>query len=151
MNDHATSLDRLHDLALPPEVSWWPLAPGWHFVVTCVGIIAFGLAVRLWKRRQANAYRRAALRELQQAQDLVTIAEVLRRTALAVAPRSVIAASSGRDWVDWLAQQIGEPVPDEVRTELASGIYSRRPHGRDIEPVRAFAARWISCHRPRSC
>ena len=60
----AGSLDRLVDITVPEPISWWPLAPGW-WVVTAIVLLAIVAAlvvmVRRWRR---NAYRRAALAEL---------------------------------------------------------------------------------------
>lgn len=39
MNADASSLDDLRDIAVPPPVSWWPLAPGWWVVILIVASI----------------------------------------------------------------------------------------------------------------
>jgi len=147
MNDSAISLDRLHDIVLPPEVPWWPLAPGWYVVLCILVVLILVLAQRAWQRHRANAYRRAALRELAFAQDVPLIAELLRRTALAVAPREEIAAMTGNAWLDWLAAQSPEAIPDTVRDLLTTGVYDPRGLDHELAPLRNFAARWIARHQ----
>ena len=54
----------LRDIHLPEAVSWWPLAPGWWFLIC---IAAAGLLYFLYKeflKWRANAARRVALSEL---------------------------------------------------------------------------------------
>jgi hypothetical protein len=145
MNEPATSLDRLHDLVLFPSVPWWPPAPGWYGVLALLVLAVAWLAWRFWKRRQANAYRLAALRELAYLEDAAAIGELLRRTALAMAPRPMIAEKTGFAWLEWLAAQHAEPMPDPVRTHLTSGVYGR-PTQDDLKELRDYAGRWISRH-----
>ena len=131
MNDAAaTSLDRLHDLVLPPAVLWWPLAPGWYVVLGIAIVLVFVLLHRAWKRWRADAYRRAALHELDSIEDAVAMAELLRRTALAIAPRHVIAEKTGAPWLDWLAAQCPDAMPDTVCSLLTTGVYGRPPASR---------------------
>ena len=148
MNLPATSLDRLHDLALPPAVPWWPLAPGWYVLFVLLLIIIGRLAFRTWKAWRANAYRRAALAALESAADAAAVAELLRRTALAIAPRTTVAGKQGAAWLDWLAAQSAEPMPEAVRTQLTTGVYGRPDTTADLAGLRAFAASWIKHHRP---
>ncbi len=145
MSDPSTSLERLHDLVPPPGISWWPLAPGWYFVAVCILFFIGVTAFRGWKRWKANAYRRAALRELESASDITAVAEILRRTALMTAPRASIAGKSGNAWVDWLASVIPDPMPDEVRHQLTCGIYDRSEG--DLMLVSQYADRWIRNHQ----
>ena len=147
MNEPATSLDRLHDIALPPAVAWWPPAPGWYVVFTLALVAAAWMAFRAWKRWQSNAYRREAVRELASLGSSAAIAELLRRTALAIAPRSVIAEKSGTAWLDWLAAQFPEPMPDTVRAQLTTGVYGRPAASRELSALRDYATRWIARHR----
>ena len=147
MNDSVISLDRLHDIVLPPEVPWWPIAPGWYVVLGILLVLGLVLAHRAWKRHRANAYRRAALRELAVAQDVPSVAELLRRTALAVAPREDIAEMTGIAWLDWLSAQSPEAVPDAMREQLTTGVYDRRRPDHELTALREFAARWIAHHR----
>jgi len=147
MNDSTTSLDVLHDLVLPPAVPWWPPAPGWYVVIALALIAAALVALRAWKRRRANAYRRAALRELAALQDVPAIAELLRRTALAVAPRSLIAEKTGTEWLDWLAAQCPVAMPDTVREQLTTGVYGRPAARDELSALRDYAGRWISRHQ----
>jgi hypothetical protein len=147
MNESATSLDGLHDLVLPPAVPWWPLAPGWFVVLALLIIGSILLSIRLVSRYRANAYRRAALRELASLEQPAAIAELLRRTALASAPRPVIAEMTGAAWLDWLAEQFPEPMPDTVREELTAGVYGRPVASHELIALRDYAARWIAGHR----
>ena len=147
MNEPATSLDRLHDIALPPAVGWWPPAPGWYVVFTLALVPAAWMAFRAWKRWQSNAYRREAARELASLESSAAIAELLRRTALAIAPRSVIAEKTGAAWLDWLAAHFPEPMPDTVRTQLTTGVYGRPAASEELSALRDYATRWITRHR----
>ena len=120
-----TSLDGLNDLALPPDVSWWPLAPGWYVVSALLVPILVVIVARLVSRRRAQAYRRAALRALRSIEDVAGIAVLLRRTALAFAPREAIAEKTGAAWLNWLAARCPDPMPDTVREMLTAGVYGR--------------------------
>ena len=147
MNESAASLDRLHDLVLPPAVPWWPLAPGWYVVMALALLTAAWMSFRAWKRWQSNAYRREAARELASLESSAAIAELLRRTALAIAPRSVIAEKTGAAWVDWLAVQSPEAMPDSVRAQLTTGVYGRPAPSPELCALRDYATRWITRHR----
>lgn len=147
MNESAASLDRLHDLTLPPPVPWWPPAPGWYVVAGFVALVLLIVAQRGWAAWRARAYRREALRELRAADQAATIAALLRRTALAVVPRSVVAGKSGEAWLDWLSAHGPEPMPETVRSQLGSGLYGPDSRARDLAALRDYAARWISHHR----
>ena len=145
-----TSLDRLHDIVLPPAVSWWPPAPGWY-VLSAVLLLAtawYGWwQLRCWR---ATAYRREALRELATLQDAAEMAQLLRRTALAVAPRDAVAAATGDAWLQWLAQR-GPEAPPTVREALTVGVYASptaasRMDAAALPALRDYCRRWILQH-----
>lgn len=146
MNGDPTSLDRLNDLVLPPEVSWLPLAAGWYLVITLALFAFLALSYRAFTQWKANAYRRAALRALTSANSAPAIAEVLRRTALATTPRHTVADMTNAAWVDWLAQHCPEPLPDPVRNLLSKGIYSPASNDDDVQALRTYATQWINHH-----
>ncbi len=155
MSDDATSLDRLHDLALPPPVPWWPPAPGWYALLAIIALAIMVWAVRHWFRWRANAYRRAALRELKSAHTVSAVSEVLRRAALAIAPRSTVAELTGAKWPEWLAERSPDPIPNQVSDQLAAGIYApsddasdlETRRASDLEALRSYASNWILHHR----
>lgn len=147
MNDAATNLDRLHDMVEPPPVAWWPVAPGWWVLLVLVVAGALWGAVRCWQRWRANAYRRQALRELDAAQTPAEIAELLRRTALAAAPREDVACLTGERWADWLAASTSAAMPASVREQLARAIYVPGPATTQPELIRQYAKTWITQHR----
>jgi len=147
MNESATSLDRLHDLVLPPAVPFWPLAPGWYVVFAFLLVLLLLAAIRAVARFRANAYRREALRTLASLEQPAAIAELLRRTALAAAPRSVIAEKTGAGWLDWLAAQCPDTMSDTVREQLTVGVYDRPAAEHELSSLRDYAGRWIAHHR----
>ena len=74
------------------------------------------------------------------------MAELLRRTALAIAPRPTVAQKTGSAWLDWLARQSPEPLTETVRLQLTAGVYGRPDAHQDFSALRDYAARWISSH-----
>ena len=146
MNPDPASLVNLRDIVTPPPVPWWPLAPGWWFLLTVSGMAAGFLAVQRWRRWRADAYRRAALRELHGAEDVASIAEILKRAALAACLRTQVASLTGSAWVRWLAETGGRPVPPAVSEALAVGAYRGREPA-DVSEIAPFAAQWIRSHR----
>lgn len=110
----------LRDLHLPDPVGWWPLAPGWWFVILSAAAGLGWLLLRVWRSRQYNAARRYAIRELAavEAQYLEhrdpvefgkQVSQLLRRSMLAYAPRHEIAGLTGEAWLKWLDRDL--PVP----------------------------------------
>lgn len=110
----------LRDLHLPEPVSWWPLAPGWWFVIIVVAMVLIWLSRRAFANWRANAPRRFAVRELGNIENdylqhgspvqlAQQISELLRRSMLAYAPRDEVAGLTGEHWLQWLDR--GLPLP----------------------------------------
>jgi len=110
----------LRDLHLPDPVGWWPLAPGWWFVLLLAATVLGYLAWRAYLQWRRNAARRFALRELARYEaeylthrNPVTLgkqlSELLRRAMLAYAPRGEVAGLTGETWLQWLDS--GIPLP----------------------------------------
>lgn len=110
----------LRDLHLPDQIGWWPLAPGWWFVLLLLATVIGYNIWRAYQRRQYNAPRRFALRELARLEaeylehrDPVTLgkrlSELLRRSMLAYAPRQDVAGLTGEAWLEWLDHNM--PLP----------------------------------------
>ena len=146
MNSDPASLDNLRDIIEPPTVGWWPLAPGWWVVFFILTAVAIVLAVRGWQRWQANAYRRAALRELQSATGVAAIAEVLKRTALCVWPRNQVASLSGQAWCSWLGETADIDVPESVVRILTHDAFSNSAPASNADYFEEFAINWIRNH-----
>jgi Domain of unknown function (DUF4381) len=100
------SLDRLHDIAVPPPVPWWPPAPGWYIVggmaLALLGLAAWAALAR-WRRER---YRREALGDLARIachpdapSSISAIAELMKRVALAAYPRDRVASLTGDAWL----------------------------------------------------
>ena len=147
MSTDAANLDRLHDIVLPQAVSWWPLALAWNVIFVLLLVVCAYLGYRFWRRWQTNAYRREALQELADMKDSPAIAELLRRTALAVVPRPEVAQKTDSAWTEWLAAQCACPMPSEVRQLLAGGVYEQHEPDGNFELLRGYAIEWVSKHK----
>lgn len=103
----------LRDLHLPEMVGWWPLAPGWWFLIALASAGVLYLLYKQYLKWRWNAARRVALAELarlrqayEQGTDALVLAkalsELLRRSMLAYAPRGEVAGLTGPGWLEWL-------------------------------------------------
>ena len=149
MNTDPASLDNLREIVELPPVSWWPLALGWWIVIIALGIIAMAAVLRAWKRWNTNAYRRAALQELESVSTVAAIEDILKRTALCAYPRTQIASLSGSKWCQWLGETGGASVPLSVRRSLTQDIFKDRNSANTAETM-AYATMWITHHKPES-
>ena len=147
------SLQRLADIETLPPVPWWPPAPAWYLVMAVVLLLSVTALVAAWRRRQRNAYRAAALGELdrvaREPAGLPRIAQIIKRTALVTMPRQRIAGLSGEDWLRWL-QQSGNGVTfsEKSRQLLCEKLYGAgQSSAQEIEELTKTARAWIRRHQ----
>jgi Domain of unknown function (DUF4381) len=140
-------LDRLAEPLEPAPVSMTPQTAGWTVLAVLLALVLAWLAWRWLQQWRANAYRRAALAELDAAgDDPAAVADILRRTALAAWPRDRVASLSGADWLRFLdATGGGGGFVDGPGAVLASAPYRSDAAAR-APGLGSLAARWVRRH-----
>lgn len=141
----------LKDIHLPDPVSWWPPAPGWWALVVLTILLVL-LIIFGYKQWQKNAYRRLALKELNDIATnmnetdaghyLDTIAELIRRTALAAPVNQPIAHWQGTKWLEYLQQH----MPEEQAHTIAIDRYQPLIDI-DKEKLTNATRQWIKGHK----
>lgn len=107
-------LAQLREIVVPEPVGFMPQTVGWLILFILLLALISWWALRRYRRWQANYYRRSALAELEvlrehmlqadhRAVSLSSLAILVKRTALHSFPREEVAALSGRDWLQFLA------------------------------------------------
>jgi hypothetical protein len=141
-------LDRLAEPPQPPPISMTPQTAGW-LVLAAILLVAILWAIYVGIRRwKANAYRRAALAELDAAgDDPAAIAAVVRRTALAAWPRDDVASLTGEAWLAFLDRTGGDgDFSSASGRAMLSAPYQRAASEPD-EGLGRLAGQWIRRHR----
>lgn len=141
-----TSLDGMHDIVIPPSISWWPPAVGWYVVAAVTLIATIAWLIHAGLKWRANAYRRSALSLLEDTDTPLGIATILRRTALAVSPRTNLARLNGPEWAAWLASVCDVPLDESVRQTLIEGPYREQWEPDRVEDLKRYAHQWILRH-----
>ena len=160
------SLQNLNDIVLPAEVSWWPLAAGWYFLLGLLLISITWFSYRSLRRWFNNRYRRVALHELQllaekMQQDthwdssLRQIPILLKRTALSVYPRHQVASLTGKDWHQFLNSKIKNPLFTGSATGTLDTISYSTGNLSNIDTRAATvlldaSRHWLKHHQPAS-
>ena len=113
------SFEQLRDIRGLDPMPWWPVAPGWWFLLAGLLLLAFVLyfAWDWWRHRRGRDWRSdarqhvQALRERLAWADARTLAgelsEVLRRIAMARLGRRSCAGLAGTRWLAWL--EVNDP------------------------------------------
>jgi hypothetical protein len=152
----------LYDIITPAPVPWWPPAPGWYVVGGVALVLAVWAGWIVWRRRQAAAYRRAALAELQRlkartaddAQRVLALQELptlVKRTALAAFPRQAVASLSSTAWLEFLDHTGHTHAFTHGRGQLLSAL-SYNPHtasqldAQDIADLFSVVSGWMRRH-----
>jgi len=153
------SLEALHDIVVPPSVSIWPATTGWYWMIGLSAVIVGASSIWAVARWQHNAYRRAALDELErlEAQAGVSgdtirlIAELIKRVAMMSCSRAQIASLSGAEWLTFLDTTIGTSDFTQGPGRQLLDVYTPTP-----QPVAAplidLMRHWIIHHQaPSTC
>jgi len=126
-----TSLSELHDIITPDPVSFWPLADGWIVLLILFVSLLLPWLLYQYGLYQSNAYRRAALSELNEIksiqaprQQLEQLFSLLKRTALSVYPREQIAALTGEQWWDFLNKNSGVHFSSQTQQTCYEVLYN---------------------------
>lgn len=141
-------LSSLRDLALAPQISFWPPAPGW-WIVAAASLSMFAILVAMVVRhRRRNAYRREAL-HLLDGVEAAQLSALLKRAALARWPRAEVASLSGAAWLAFLDRtgRMSAFVagPGHSIEAMAFGAEMQES---DVEAARSVARTWLRRHRP---
>lgn len=147
MNTDPTSLDRLHDLVVPPPVPWWPPQPGWMILMAAGALAVIGLVVKAFMRWQANRYRREAL-DLLGDTPLDQLSALAKRVALTSWPRGEVANLTGSAWLAFLDRSSGlDLFTNGPARRLEDAAYGGSI-GKDEEgAIRGAVRDWILKHR----
>ena len=156
-------LAQLRDIHLPDPVSGWPPGPGWWAVACLVFLMVIALAYWLWHRHRANAWRRQAVRELnnallrwQEQPDTIAclqhISATLKRTALRQFPNYDVARLNGEDWAAFLDRQ-WRKRPEQSFSSLgfAEQAYRPQPADVDMKALHALSLRWLRQLEAQPC
>lgn len=138
------------EISLPEPVVWDFSAPGWTGVAM---IIAAALSHRLWKvwrAWQRNAYRRAAMRELDSWREqpwpsrIRGYPRLLKSVALHAFSRDEVAALSGAPWIGFLRQVAPRArLDDEVAALLLAAAYRPSEHCNIDEQLARRCEQWV--------
>lgn len=127
----------LKDLHLPPAPGFWPLAPGW-WVVACIVILLaiWGIHTFIKIRRRQLQWRQLELLwqvtrdDYQQHQDKTRLArdlsQLLRRYVRHYQADSAAVSLTGKAWVDYLNQDLKQPIFTAFADTLNDNLYRRQ-------------------------
>ena len=136
----AHSLSRLCDITLPDPPEIWPMAPG--FILLCIVLLTPLVALNVQKiqRYRKNAYRRAGLQILLEANSIDDLQIVLKRVALISFSRPIVAPLHGAEWIRFLHST----CPGVHFAELEKSSRTTAPIS---DKLRQQARHWIRFHK----
>lgn len=162
MNPDPASINRLHDIILPPPAPWWPPAPGWLLLLGFLILIALALSLRGVLHWQRNRYRREALAELSRLENaagdasrraaaLTELSALLKRTALTAFARPRVASLTGPEWFVFLdrtggttfAAGPGMMLQEAVNDPRTAAMWSNE----NVSKIAELAKKWVRGHR----
>jgi hypothetical protein len=148
-------LEQLRDIHAPSVVNAWPPGPGWWLLAGMILILTAVTGWWLWRRYRGNAWRRQAIRELQEARlhwldsgednkFLYHLSEILKRAAMQGRKPGNAAGLHGDAWNRFLDDQWRRP-PDRGFTAIgfAQQIYQPAPAEVAIDELHHLGERWL--------
>lgn len=157
-----TALRSLHDIVLPPPVSWMPQTWGWAVLAAAIVLALLALGLRALRRYRKNAYRREALALLDEIETAVRshiarrepvceAAAIVKRVAIGSWGRQAVASLSGPEWARLVDEHAGRGHSAALHSVLEGfeyrdpAILHRLPPSLRIDIVTA-ARQWVGEH-----
>lgn len=163
MENDPYSLSLLRDIVEPAPIPFWPPAFGFWAILTLVLLWIIVLGTTWWLRWRRNAYRRAAISELNilgsrfaypemRLTALQDLSSLLKRVALVAYPRHSVASLSGEEWLKFLDKAAAETEfysdTGRLLEEIiyAPGKVSQVSYA-DCTKLLSLSRQWIRSHR----
>lgn len=153
--DPSTLLAQLKDIHSPPPITFWPLAPGWWFLLI-ISIIAISVGIymlvsfwrsRYWKRQAKKQFH--SLHEAYLAspstENIIEINKLLKQVLSSAHSDRHYLQLHGKEWEDALlsVKKNKHSVLDKAETQVLSrDIYTSKPCHLDNEMLDRIAT-WI--------
>lgn len=157
------ALEGLREIPLPPPIAYVPQTVGWLIVGVALTAALAWVAWRRHVRWVANRYRRAALAELaeierglaiesERSRAAAALPALLKRTALAFAPRETVARLTDVEWLAFLDRTCPPggftSGPGRLLPQLAYDGTARIAEA-ELRELVALTHRWIERHDAR--
>jgi len=149
----ADPLTNLRDIHLPDPVSWWPPAPGWWLLSLLIIAAVCYLGVQTIRRYKRRLYRRQAMAELKQIEQLpckpkvIATFEILRRTAICAYPDEPLADLGIYKFIDFLDIQYKSLIFIDNNKDIESFLYADKTPSQELSGAIFNSARlWVQRH-----
>jgi hypothetical protein len=151
-------LDQLRDIHLPEPISWWPPAPGWWILALASSVLLAWLLRFLYRRYKAKHYRRQALAQLKELQELQAGSDsqeqlralfvLLKQTANCAYPNRQPSSMNIESFVEFLRFSCDKSDFSQSTGELQTLLYSKQisEQSQDLEALFEDARIWIKNH-----
>ena len=146
-------LQALHDIHLPADPPWWPLAPGWWIVLGAAITVSALILIFWWRKHrwQKNIQTEINTVIVKNSADLrlqlAGLSSLLRRVALYRFPKEKVASLHGRAWLEFLQSNSSDKHFEQSIIEpLAVGAYQARPGNKPLktnDPLVLLVHKWI--------
>ena len=148
------SLDLMHDILVPPALSFWPLASGWYLVFALLLAYVLHKGFQSYRIYQSNLYRREALEELVKVKSsaenerATLLLGLMKRVALQYFGRNKVAALSHDAWWDFMESHSKVKIEDTLRKYTQSILYDAnvKYDSKQIQKLESITATWIKTH-----
>lgn len=151
-------LAALRNIHLPDPVSSFPAAPGWWILailmLVCV-YFSIRWLVRYWRN---NRYRRVGIKQLNAIfkqfefdadpkQYLASFSALLKRLALTIYPRELVASLTAEEWVAFLDKSAGSKAFSMGAGQVLMYSTYEREVNFDVQELHQLGLDWIRRHR----
>ncbi len=147
----------LKDIHLPEPVSWWPPAMGWWILLILIVALVF-FSYWLYKRITRRTAIKTAIKILQdirqdtglsEEQKLAELSALIRRVAISLFPRKDVAGLTGKRWLEFLDETLGELRFSEKGKVLTDARYRKDKSQVDIAALIALCEDWLKVLKKR--
>lgn len=99
-------LDGLHDIIVPNQVSWWPLAPAWWVIITTIVLLLCAAAYFIYKKYRFKQPKRYAVKLSHNEQNPQQLHIILKRLVITYYDKRLTAQSTAK-WCMTLSSLTG--------------------------------------------
>lgn len=147
-NNNTGSLDLMHDILLPPAISFFPLASGWYLLLALGFAFVVNQGFKYYIAYQCNLYRREALKQLADIHEDKGRLELMKRVGIEHFGREQVASLTGEAWWTFVETHSKVKISSVLKTYAMQVFYqdSNIHNPQYSIEIREMAKVWIETH-----